>query len=509
MGNTAVQRCLVQLELALRAGRILDAQSRISLISTKTLSRVQRTELARSCLRAGLAEVGLRLLQPVVRENPSESSSEERAVFAACLNSNGGTLEANAILESETDVSAWTELYRSFVAISMWDYKKALSTLDALIESKAYSELPEYVQRVVRVNRLASLIAEERWSPAEEEISQLKFLCMNTGTARLLNNLRELELQVCVAGGQFDRGRRLLLEGSGLDGLEQLYFTKWKAILQTAESPEQGAGPLLEVLKIAREHRRWEVVRDLEARIAVRFKSPIFLKRVLYATPWPKYRERILGHFASDFKEETFSADFDYHLLPGVAGRQPPASSDLPPDRWPQIFAADGRISDRLKLKSGFREHRLLRSLASDLFGDHSSGSLFNAVFPDEFFNPHSSPGRVHHAVRDLRAKLSEAESALTVEQVDGKYRLSCTQPVVIWLPLRIALGKSQVHAETLRDAFGNGPFQVSEVADRLTLSLKTAQRVLRDGVDRGLLERTGNGKSTKYTVKDGSRRAG
>lgn len=487
----------------LRAGRIGDARTAIQNISIRTLPRNQRAEFARCCLRAGIAELGLKALVRYVRDHSTESTSEERAVYAGCLNSVGGALEARALLDTETDVSPWTLLYQAYVSISMWDYRRALKTLNQLQQSNLHEQFDSYVKQVLSVNRLASLIVEEQWSEAESQLAELKLTLPANGGTRLQGNLRELEIQLSVGIGDLKRAETLLADSSQSEGLDRLYFEKWKAIFDTVKSPSPSADRLFQVLSQAKEQRRWEAIRDLEMRIAMNLKSLVFFKRVYYATPWPEYKKRLVRSLEDVFPAVTIDAEFNYHLMPLSTSDRTHDDAET----WMQISVGNGELPDGTNLKPGFRDHRLLQALSSDLFRDHAAGSIFNLIFPDEFYNPFTSPTRVHHAIGSLRDKLTKSGSQLEIEETDGKYRLSPTLPLVMVLSADQAIGKRESNTARLKNIFGDATFQVEEVARHLKIHPKTAQRLLREGTQSGEINKTGSARATRYSLT-GNRKA-
>lgn len=494
LGNLANK--LHEIDLVIRAGRFEDGRAKLRAISPKSVTKNLRAHYARLSWRLGLAELGLRALAHAIRED-RQASPEERAEYAACLNSIGSTQEAHTLMLGEESPCAWTSLYEAFTRISMWDYSGAGQTLERLLETPdLVTELPSYNRLVARVNRLACLIVDENWDRATAEWADLYRVISKENHTRLLANLQELRLQLLYGTKQFKKARTLIEKSSNLEGPERLHYLKWSALIGIASDESAAPEPLIALKDLALREQRWEMVRDLETRLALHFKNPLFLKRVLYATPWPKYRARLLKQFAQPVE---LTETFDYRFLPeehelkqsGIRNR----------GTWYEVSLDTGRIGRDLTLKEGFLSYRTMRALTADLYRSHSVGSLFGTLFPDEHYNPFSSPGRVHHAISGLRDELANAGTPLTIQQIHGRYRLSTTKPTVLHLPLSIATGKTGLKVEKLAWKFGTQHFQVSDAASALAVNEKAAQRLLKDAVESGYLMRTGNGKATRYHI--------
>lgn len=496
MADSNLADTLKEIDLCIRAGRLADGRSKLRAISPKAVAKNLRAQYARLSWRLGIAELGLRALSRAVRED-RQASPEERAEYAACLNSIGSTQEAHTLLLDEESPCAWTSLYEAFTQISMWDYSGAGQTLERLLETpNLMAELPSYNRLVARVNRLACLIVDENWDRATTEWNELYRIVSKENHTRLLANLQELRLQLLYGTKQFKKARTLIEKSSNLEGPERLHSLKWSTLIETASDKSAGPEPLIALKDQALREQRWEMVRDLETRLALHFKNPLFLKRVLYATPWPKYRTRLLAQFAQPVE---LTETFDYRFLPEE--HELKLSGARNRGNWYEVSLSSGRIARDLTLKEGFLSYRTMRALTADLYRSHSVGSLFGTLFPNEHYNPFSSPGRVHHAIGNLRDELADAGTPLTIEHLHGRYRLSTAKPTILHLPLSVATGKTGLKVEKLAWKFGAQQFQVSDAASALALNEKAAQRLLKDAVESGYVARTGSGKATRYQI--------
>ena len=83
------------------------------------------------------------------------------------------------------------------------------------------------------------------------------------------------------------------------------------------------------------------------------------------------------------------------------------------------------RESQECQLKNGFLLHRLLHLLTEDLYQPLTLGKIFSRLFNGEYFDPNSSPDRVHQVVKRLRAWLRSEKIPLDIQEAGGFYRLT------------------------------------------------------------------------------------
>src|SRR5207302_175208 len=120
---------------------------------------------------------------------------------------------------------------------------------------------------------------------------------------------------------------------------------------------------------------------------------------------------------------------------------------------------------------------RMLQSLALDFYRPLQLAELHERLYPREYFNPFSSPDRVHQAARRLRRWLQENRIPLGISEELGQYRLSsdrgCTVVVQAvsektWLETAPGDIKLRALLGVLKNQHGNEVFSAVEAGKLL-----------------------------------------
>ena len=127
--------------------------------------------------------------------------------------------------------------------------------------------------------------------------------------------------------------------------------------------------------------------------------------------------------------------------------------------------------------------HRLLGALASDFYRPFRLASLHALLYPDQYFNPVSSPARFHQATRQLRAWLKASGLSLRLEETDGLYRLRGKGALVVG-PAPCGM-RNDTAMSRLQREFGGGPFAIADAMKRLDLPGALPSGSCRKGTNR------------------------
>lgn len=488
---------IIELDNLIKAGRLQKVQTELEALVLPQVPRNLYAKIANIAWRSGLATIGLKLLNSIIREEQSThpASEQERVEYAQCLRQIGCSTEALTLLNKYSSHSPWVEQAKAFALISDWNYPAAAAILKNIL-SQEYKDYPAYQKEVIRINYLACLIFLEDWPQAHEQIE----LCLQSKemSPRLLTNLAELQLQCSLGEKNYETAKdnlAVLMERTG-EGIEGLYLKKWQAVYKSQFDKKAGKSALFEVRHEALKLKRWETVRDCDLHIALIHKNETFLKRLLFATPFESYRTKILRHLPSHIE---IPSSFEFRMLPdeikidgsGARNKNVELTIDL----------AKGKLGNK-KLKVGLLHHRLLSLLCKDLYRPHSVGSLFYGLFPEEYFNPNSSPNRIYQAVKGLREYFIEEELCLDIDEENGQYRLITKNLIALILKKDFEVGNRQEsQLEMLRGKLAE-PFTTKEVATYLNCSLKTAQRLLSNALSSGICIKLGQGSKTSFSWK-------
>ena len=133
MGTTGAPADLAAIEDSIRRGDLKTARGELRRLCARRVPRTEAAPLANLAYRAGLPELGLRLLGRIVRPPPrvaTRATAAEKAEYAVCLIRLGASEEARWLLD-EIDEREYPPslLYRAFALASRWDYEATLAPL--------------------------------------------------------------------------------------------------------------------------------------------------------------------------------------------------------------------------------------------------------------------------------------------------------------------------------------------------------------------------------------------
>ena len=478
---------LKNLEELVRSGKFDQVEQQLKKLVVKRVPRAQALGLANIARRVNQPALALSILNPIVRAEPHAlhpATELERIEYAENLRKLGAVNEASQIL-GEIDAAKYPQasFHLALCCFSTWRYADAIPHLRAYL---AATSLTDYQKIVGRVNLAAALIHEASFDEAAPLLEGLRAETRAAGYNLLFGNSLELSAQLEIFRGAWADARRYLDEAaatlSSAGAVEALWVGKWKALAKSLEAarvqPE-----LREIAARAREAGHWETVRDCEYHIARIERDHALLTHVFYGTPHEGYKNNLMKAAGSWFKSpETYvwksgeTCDFVLNVSSGE-------------------ITGGGEA-----LPIGQAHHRLLVLLSRDFFKPFPLVALFAQLFPDEYFNPLSSPTRVHQTVKRLRTWIRESKFPIAVVESGGSYRLQVLPGGALEIPRDpVPLDSREIQLKLTLKVLGSEPFSIRQAHQALGGSLSTSQRLLRWGVDRGLLDTYGAGPKTRY----------
>ncbi|HEX4925669.1 MAG TPA: hypothetical protein VFV50_16360 [Bdellovibrionales bacterium] len=474
----------------IRKGRLGAARQKLRSLDLKKLRRGIFARVANLARRAGLPHISVRLLNPIVRPKRimiEPAGATEIAEYAAALIDAGAVDEGLQLLRAlDSKKDPQILLYQAFGMFTRWDYAGAVPLLKAYINTTSNT----YQALVGKVNLAASLVTLGHASEAKPLLRELLELTKAEGHLRLHGNCLELSAQMHFGRGEFAKAKAFLARASeALDqsgGLDEFFVNKWNTFLEMAERPvePQDYKSLGSVKAIARRKHHWEGIRDCDFFLAKKLNDRALLTHLFYSTPHEGFKNRVRAVLTNIPQEYIWNVKKQL--------KRPPAYFDL-------ATATDSRSG--AQLKPGQLLHRCMTILASDYYQPMRVATLFANLYPNEYYDPETSPFRVHQALERSRKWFLANGIPLAIREHRGFYFLSADSSYGIrkilanQSPLEIKL------MELLRAVSGT-EFTAAEVARLSGKPLRSVQRLIQEGLNSGLLTSHGDTWTRTYSRK-------
>lgn len=439
------------------------------------------------CRRAGLLNDGLRLLAPLIRKDrrrlvDSTASPREIVEYAALLQRSGATVEALRLLDQvDSTKLPLALLIRSFCHFMRWEYAESIPILHRYLDTP----LDPYARHTAEVNLVAALVGAQQFDEALRTVSPCLASCRANGFHRLVGNCLELRSQVLIEAKRFDEADQNLREAEATlaqdSTRDRFAVFKWRQILTASQT--QDTAPLDLLANEARRERAWETLREVDFFRVLLTQNGDLEHRLFFGTPYNAYHSRMLA------TRGTLPTTTQYHI-----------GSSSSRNRF-DILSCSGHGDTGIR--PGGTAHRLLTTLAKDLYRPWTMGSLFQEVFPDAYYDVATSPQRVHQALTQLRAWFDQFEIPARIECFDQRYQLTVHGDFAFTIPRPgYSLAPNAFLLEKLNRDWHSDTWKTgSEISKCLALSGGSLWRFLQWATTTGRIEKFGAARSTAYRL--------
>ena len=482
---TELDRNMEDIERLIRNGQFAEVRDALKKIPVSSVPRESLVRFVNLANRSQEFDISLRALHRIVRGDPrlvGQPSDLEKMEYCFVLRKVGAVREALALAESLNAGSHPKALYHvASCRISMWDYMGAVPLLKSYIQTL---EEGDYHRLVALMNLAAALIQCDQLHEAEYVLSDLQSILKKQNLKLLLGNSFELKAQLhlrqkkwSLAAEAAQTSMQLLPQSHTTSGL---FARKWEAVVECLRSGK--TAPLTRVQKLAVELQHWETVRECDFHKAVARQNQTLLKYLYYGTPFPSYRDKILQRSETEL------------VLPEDAywnGTQLKKMKNT-------LHLKQARFGE-MELNPGKALHRMLLALCRDFYKPMNPVTAFGLVFPEEFYSP-TALNRVHQIVKKLRSWLDESQTGISVETVGSSYRLRFDGSSAIIVPIQSPdLSARELEFQKVQSIFSGKTASATEVRKNLNLSFGKVNGLLNWAVENRKLEKTGNGRMTRY----------
>lgn len=481
---------LTESEELIRLGLFEDVEKR--LLSLKKIARREAADLANIARRINRNDLAIKFLNPIVRSQDKLSPPAtpiEKLEYADALRQLGATEESwNLLSDISSEKLPQVLLHQAFCLFTQWRYEEAIPLLQNYVLNPS---LDDYPRCLGQINLAAAYIAENQLVLATPLVESLLAETKRLNFMLLYGNSLELRAQIFVSEKKYNQALILLDESRALlesSGKATLYVEKWQSIANSLKKNEITPS-LLNVIEKARLMRHWETVRECELYIAFFEKNIDRFQFIYFGTPYKSFRERIVKMATESFKIPT-------SYLWVSNSKKPAVIFDI------QAGQLIGTESEDSQLPVGQVLHRFFILMAQDFFRPRMTLSLFCHLFPDEVVSASTSINRVHQIVKRARAWLKKTNAPLEIEELNGNYRLLIKKDLGVRIVANPPeLSDKQIQWKLFVSNLTDTAFTINEMMRILQASASTARRLLKWGQEKKLIERSGQGPKTIYTI--------
>ncbi len=435
----------------------------------------------------------IRFLRKFVR-NPerlqiASPSHFELAEYGAALTAIGARNEANNIFK---EVSVQEEpqvlLYRSFNLFSKWEYQKAVELL------REYTVLVQdqpYKYAVGRLNYCAALVSAEDYEHSIKELQNLHNFCskndfpllkthINQLTAMSYLGLKDYKKAIGAISSDF---KKIKNENS----TQSFLISKW---IKLATIYDGGAHDpkkeLQDLINRSLEVQHWESFRDLSLRSSIYNKNKNDFLKVYFGTPYKSFRSG-----ARVQAPDTWEIPQQFQVSNKTSGQKYL--------EW--VSGASDNKSNSLKVGSII--HSTFQALSEDQFRPRPLGSLFSHLYPDDYFDPNSSPNRVSQAIFRLRSWCKTHKFDFQIIERDGLYQLHPgEQSGIMFGSQNLKLSKNESLLIKIQNSAISEHFTKTDVVPKYFANAMAFSRWTRWAISEGYIQTTGNTRSKSYSIK-------
>lgn len=482
---------LNEIEVLTRNGQHVSARKLLKKISPKDIPREYSAAVGECAYRMNEFMFTLRILKPVLKPEHGESTAteKEKMIYATSLFSIGAVNEAGDLLKSlNPEANPEVHLYRAHACFSKWKYEESIPHLQSYL--KTFSE-ENYRHTIGQVNLAAALIAVMKLTKADALLTKIEQTCETHGYRLLLGNTFELRGQYFIAQGLFEQATIALEKAKAFlkdqKGIYLFFAEKWLAIARLHLNPTNSAQAFANLRERATELKSWETLRELDLYQAIVEKKSELARKVVFGTRWKEYRERAIRLLRPHFPAENFSYSGKYLWSPEVLG-----CSAAVVDAHPVIMGLNG-LPEQETL---FAAYNLL---TSDFYSPFNLGALFQEVYPNEYFDPYSTPERILRTLFRLKTWFRKNKLPLSVALKRGEFRIYAIAPVKLHLTHGAKPSRNIHSLEYVKKHFQHRAFSAGDVAAQLKLSRATSLKILKSGVDAGWLISSGATRARIY----------
>jgi hypothetical protein len=496
------------IEASVVTGQHEQARQLLNALNPKLIPREWAPRIAQLANRVHFALYALKVLYRFIApENPLHSvpaTDQEKMIYAYALCLLGAVDEALQIFSDiDTELLPEAAFLKALTYFRHWNYAASVPLLKEYLASE---NLLPYRRLLGEINLVLALVFNNQFAEALERAPALETACREGQYRLLLGNCHELKAQAHFflrnydqALSDLDVAERLL---QGQQGLYSLFVEKWKCLSALFKKPSpESLAAVKAVQKKALTLDDHETVRECELFCAVATEDQNLLRKVIMGTPSEFYRHRARMLFGKPFRQ---LGQFVWIIGESPSAEVPSLQNGEPPFDFNPYEKRGGEAA----LYNSPQLLALFDALSTDFYRPVHLGGLFKQIYPEEKFNPYSSPGRILQLLKRLDQWFTKHQIPLLVEFKKSEFRLNARRSVRISIQRGKKLSPPADRWQEVRAAFSGRAFSTAQVAALLNVSNSVAQRLVKRGIADDILAASGRGRGVKYRFKTSTARA-
>lgn len=479
------QRLYSELDTLIKQGQ--HEQTR-AILNTKNPRKVPRefaVQFGELAFRAHLPLFTLKVLHPFIYpENRfSEPATEkEKIIYATAIFSMGAVQDSLAILNQiDSDREPEGHFYKALAYVCDWNYAGSIPHLKAYIGT---TSLAPYRKLVGKLNLAAAHVLTENWLLAAGILEEIKIECVKNSHMLLLGNCFELEAQLYFYQGSYDEALELLEKSASClkdqQGRYSMLVDKGIVLCQLFKSGQFENIRNLKSFQIkARELGHWDSIRETDLFEAIFSRNDKLLRKIIMGTPSEWYRQRVRKLYGANLK---LSGKYLWYL--GDPDQE--SQTKLEFDPYSKLYEKP------LLLKT-------FDALTCDFYKPSNLGFLFQKLYPDEKFNPFSSPPRILQLLKRLDAWFTENQIPLRVVFKKSEFQLTSTENIFVSIQRGKPVSSMDAQILKLKGHFDGRSFSPTTASIALAISKSTIHKVINEALADGRLTKTNSGRGVAY----------
>ncbi len=535
-----LQARFASIDLLIRSGQIKKARHELREDLKQKLPRDWRAAYANLARRSGLPMVSLRILGTIFSQDHTlKPTSLENLAYGAGLAQIGAFREAREKLNA-TDSEEFPEalFHLALIEIMQWNYVSAESLLKRYLHNH---RLSDYQKLIGQLNLASCYSATEKWLLAEPLLERIRAKAKQNEHRLIEANSLEILAQCFFFQKRFSQAQSILDEASQFiddpTSPYSMYIKKWQILVDFFSAGTNKVNALKNLSALRKQASTiglWETVRDIDFYTIWINQDSELLAKLKTGTPYKSYQKKIKAFFTEQNSNRATNADYFHQFTPEQSISLPEQSVEHA-SRYNRDFASKfnskyrGAVEVRLmrtfnltlgdeiemplakRLRCGSLCHLFFSALMLDLYRPIRLGELFSILYPKEFFNPLTSPGRLQKVAQRLNHYFQENQIPLKIELAQQHFHLSCTNHYRVLISRKPPLTQTESQSHPRQHAMmlalkqsllRQRSFSSQEICRFFKISERTALRFINQALAQNEIIIFGKGRARRYRIQ-------